>query len=197
MPQSRRSWRYKCRGGLRLRSDRSYGAVAFLVLFTTTAGTRIISPDFGLIAAHRFGLIRSAIAVAAARGARLGATARFDRAPRLSLGRRGRRRATAALSARRRRGRSSRFIALDLHVEELLADVAADAAHHLAEDHEAFLLVLLLRILLAVAAQTDALAQRLHRLEVLDPALVDLLQEKPPRPEQQARKLQFGLARLD
>src|SRR4029079_12844347 len=132
-----------------------------------------------------------------ARGARLGATARFDRAARLSLGRRGRRRATAALSARRRRGRSSRFIALDLHVEELLADVAADAAHHLAEDHEAFLLVLLLRILLAVAAQADALAQGLHRLEVIDPALVDLLQVKAALVEQQAGQRQLRLARLD
>src|SRR5436305_1640074 len=56
-----------------------------------------------------------------------------------------------------------RFFASQLHVEQLLADVAADDPHHLAEDHEAFLLVLLLGILLAVAAQTDALAERLHR----------------------------------
>ena len=55
-------------------------------------------------------------------GARLGAAARLDRA----------RAACAGAAARLRR--RCRLRALDLHVEQLLADVAADAAHHLAED---------------------------------------------------------------
>src|SRR5580765_1824650 len=153
------------------RSDRRYGAVAFLVFFTTTAGTRIVSSDLGLIAAHRLALIRGRLAAAAGR-TRLGAAARFNCTAGLFLW----------LRLRLLRGA---ILAHHLDVEQLLADVAADAAHHLAEDHEAFLLVLLLRILLAVAAQADALAQRLHRLEVIDPALVDLLQVEAALVEQQ------------
>ena len=89
------------------------------------------------------------------------------------------------------------LLAAQLHVEQLLADVAADDPHHLAEDHEAFLLVLLLGILLAVAAQADALAQRLHRLQVIDPALVDLLEVEVAREVQEDGQRELRLARLD
>src|SRR5262245_43602564 len=97
-------------------SDRGYGAVAFLVFFTTTAGTRIISSDFGLIAANRLAFFLARTAVSAG-GLRLGAAARFDRAPRLSL-------LLSRLLLRRA------LVALHLHVKQLLADVLADAAHH-------------------------------------------------------------------
>src|SRR5205809_765085 len=70
------------------------------------------------------------------------------------------------------------FLALDLDAEQLLRGVGADALHHLLEQREAGLLVFLLRVLLAVALKTDAFAERVHRLEVLDPLLVDLLERE-------------------
>ena len=68
------------------------------------------------------------------------------------------------------------LLALDLHAEQLLDDVLLDAVHHLGEQVEAVLLVLLLRILLAVARRPMPSRRCIHRLQVLDPLLVDLLE---------------------
>ena len=120
----------------------------------------------------------------AARG--VGAAARLDRAPRrAALG------AGAGCAAPRRLSRCTcMWNSFSQTLRPMLPIISPKI-------DEAFLLVLLLRILLAVAAQADALAQRLHRLEVLDPALVDLLQVEAAREEQQARQRELGLARLD
>jgi len=65
---------------------------------------------------------------------------------------------------------------LHLNAEELGADVGAGRRHHVDEDVVALLLVLLLRITLAIAAQPDSVPEVLHVGEVLDPRVVDLFQ---------------------
>ncbi len=60
-----------------------------------------------------------------------------------------------------------------LHPHQLAHELAADRREHLDEAVVALLLVLLLRVLLAVAAQADALAQVVHRQQVVLPELVD------------------------
>ena len=52
-------------------------------------------------------------------------------------------------------------------------DFALDLVQHLAEQLERFALVFLLRLLLRIAAQVDALAQVIHARQVLLPALVE------------------------
>ena len=60
-----------------------------------------------------------------------------------------------------------------LHPHQLADELVVDGREHLDEALVAFLLVLLLRVLLAVAAQADALAQVVHRQQVVLPQLVD------------------------
>ena len=64
-----------------------------------------------------------------------------------------------------------------LHPHQLADELVVDGRQHLHEAVVAFLLVLLLRVLLAVAAQADALAQVVHRQQVVLPQLVDGRQE--------------------
>ena len=82
-------------------------------------------------------------------------------------------------------------------MEQLLAQIAADAGHHLAEDDEALFLVFLLGILLPIAAQTDAFTQGLHVLQVLDPALVDLFLNEVAEEVEEVGQPKLLLARLD
>ncbi len=60
--------------------------------------------------------------------------------------------------------------------EEIADDLFLDAALHVLEEREAFLLVLDERIALAVAAQADAFLQVVERVEVILPLRVDDLQ---------------------
>src|SRR5690606_25524059 len=62
---------------------------------------------------------------------------------------------------------------LDPHRHQDPRDVRTNALLHQAEDLEGFALVFLLRILLGIAAQVDALAQVVERSEVLAPVLID------------------------
>ena len=86
-----------------------------------------------------------------------------------------------------RRWAASRFCSIsaaalladELEAKEVADDRALHAPGHLHEHLVAFLLVLLLRVLLAVAAQADALAQVVHREQVVLPLLVDGLEVEP------------------
>ena len=60
-----------------------------------------------------------------------------------------------------------------LHGQHDLHDVLLDAVEHVGEQLERFALVFLLRILLRVAAQVDALAQVIERGKVLAPMLIE------------------------
>src|SRR4051794_26343418 len=122
-PGRRYSWRS--------RTDRRV-AVALLVFLAASAGTGVVSPHLRLTASCRLRLG----AVSVARGGR--PASRFHHLPGLAgLGLLG-----DLLGVR----------PLHLDVEQLLADVPADVGHHLAEDDEPLLLVLLLGVLLAVTA---------------------------------------------
>ena len=61
-----------------------------------------------------------------------------------------------------------------------MSDSAGDARLHLLEEAVRFALVGHEGVLLAVAAQINALAELLHRGEVLDPVRVDRAEEHPP-----------------
>src|SRR6476619_2095714 len=106
-----------------------YGPVALLVLLAAAAGTGIIASHLGLLASLRAGLWSTRRRFVAR--LLLAAAARFDGLTR-ALGLALRNRHLAALLG-----------ALELHVEQLLAHIAGDDPHHLAEDDEPFLLVLL------------------------------------------------------
>ena len=64
-------------------------------------------------------------------------------------------------------------IVRDAYRIHLLDDVGLEAAEHLREDVEALALILLKRVALTVAAQSDALFEMIHRQEVLFPVLVE------------------------
>src|SRR5690606_23826630 len=68
------------------------------------------------------------------------------------------------------------FLARSLHAAERVHHRGLDALERDLEEREAFTLVLLLRVALAVASQADAVAEVIHRREVLDPLAVDLLE---------------------
>src|SRR5437868_13973365 len=63
--------------------------------------------------------------------------------------------------------------------QDRLRDVARDLRGHLIEERASLILIGHERILLAVAAQVDPLAELLHRGEMLDPVCVDRAQEEP------------------
>ena len=71
---------------------------------------------------------------------------------------------------------AARRLRLHLDAHQLLDDVGLHAADQLLEQVVAFLLVLLQRVLLAVAAQPDALLQVVHAEEVVAPQVVERLQ---------------------
>src|SRR5438445_143204 len=78
--------------------------------------------------------------------------------------------------------------------EDLLRHAARDARRHLFEERVGLALVGDERVLLAVAAQIDALAELLHRGEVLDPVDVDRAQENPPLHHARQLLAELGLA---
>src|SRR5438105_4007543 len=65
------------------------------------------------------------------------------------------------------------------HSQDGLRDAAGDPRLHLLKEAVRFALVGDERVLLAVAAQVDTLAELLHRSEVLDPVRVDRSEEDP------------------
>src|SRR5262249_9136037 len=160
---------------------RGCGPVALLVLLAATARAGVVAPDLGLGAPHgrhllRLGGLRRCLLLAA-----LLPLGRVDRhhLPLLQL------------------GQLLFLLPLDAHAEQLLPPVAGDVRGHLLEQVEPLLLVLLLGVLLSVAAQADALAQVLHRLEVLDPRRIDLLQVEVAREVEEERRGQVVLAPLE
>src|SRR5256712_5711279 len=78
--------------------------------------------------------------------------------------------------------------------EDLLRHAARDARRHLFEERVSLALVGDERVLLAIAAQVDALAELLHRGEVLDPVDVDRAQEDPPLHHARQLLAELGLA---
>ena len=161
----------------------------FLYFLPLPQGQGSLRPTLGSVAPHGAGL---AVAVGRRRWPRGGCGCRRRRT-RSSCG--GARRCGCGGGAARRRPRPRAGSGRGTASRRRCAWMVG---HHLAEDVEAFLLVLLLRVLLAVAAQADALAQGLHRLEVLDPAL-----RRSPRGRSGATgrgrsgQRELGLARLD
>src|SRR5579884_2867817 len=169
----------------------SRGAVALLVLLAAAAGTRGVATHLGPVAAHGLDLRpplfgRSGVREADARRLR----------PALALlevgHRRRHRRAVGRSLGREPHGRA---LHLDLHAHRLLDDVGLEAPHHLFEDLEAFLLVLLERVELPVAAQPDALLQVLHRQQVLPPERVERLEHDEPLEMAQHVRAVLPLAR--
>src|SRR6266581_3732718 len=71
------------------------------------------------------------------------------------------------------------FRSPDGHSENRLRDSACDTRFHFLEEAVCFALVRDERVLLAVAAEIYALAQLLHRREVLDPVRVDGAEKDP------------------
>src|SRR5579859_4591702 len=143
-------------------------AVAFLVLLAGAAPARVVAAD----------LLRR-------RGRRGGARpVRLQRRARSAVRRRDR--ALRHRGQRRRVGGGLVLLVLlgllgraDRDPEDRLRDVARDLRRHLVEVGPRFVLVRDERVLLPVAAEVDALAELLHRGEVLDPVGVDGPQQEP------------------
>src|SRR5690349_12191481 len=133
---------------------------ALLVLLARAARAQIVAPD--LLAVQRARL-------AAARGGPRGgaALARLVAARLAPLGR--------ALGD----SGGGRLLLGHAHLEELLDRRLLQAADHLLEHVEGFLLVLGQRVALAVAAEPDALLQVIHVQQVLAPELVDAAEASP------------------
>ena len=70
------------------------------------------------------------------------------------------------------------LLASHLHRQHDLDHVLLDAVEHVGEELEGLALVFLLRILLRVAAQVDALAQVIERRQMLAPVMVEGLQHQ-------------------
>src|SRR5579885_151084 len=150
----------------------SRGAVALLVLLAAAAGARGGAAHLCPFAAHGLDLLprlfgRSTVREAEAR----------RMLPALALLETRHRRAVGRPLGGELHGCA---LHLDLHAHSLLDDVGLEAPHHLLEDLEAFLLVLLERVELPVAAQPDALLQVLHGQEVLPPERVERLEHDEP-----------------
>src|SRR6185503_2389655 len=67
---------------------------------------------------------------------------------------------------------------LHAHAQRQARDFVLDRGHELLEQLEALGLVLVLRVLLGVAAQADAVAQGVDRAQVVHPLGVDRVQEE-------------------
>src|SRR5579871_5124598 len=155
----------------------SRGAVALLVLLAAAAGAGVVAAHLLPLAAHGLDLRRRLLR----RGGVREAKARRLRPALAALEIGDRRRQPEVLGGcpvhrDPRRGARRRALHLHLHAQELLDDVGLHAPHHLLEDLEALLLVLLERVELAVAAQPDALLEVLHREQVLAPETVEGLE---------------------
>src|SRR4029077_1564802 len=170
--------------------------VALLVLLAASARARIVAPDLLGVAPHGLDLLR----------ARRGLPVREAHARRRSLllaslqigdggGHRrieilGRREAGRRSGVGLHRGR----LRLQLDAHQLLDHVRLHAADQLLEQVVAFLLVLLQRVLLAVAAQPDALLQVVHAEEVVAPQVVERLQPDDALEVAHHRRGEGGLA---
>ena len=71
--------------------------------------------------------------------------------------------------------RNFRFV-LDLHTRQHRDDLVFEARQHVVEHRERFALVFLLRVFLRVGTQIDALAQVVHRCQMLTPEAIQSLQ---------------------
>src|SRR6266849_7500635 len=148
------------------------GEVALLVLLAAAAGAGIVAADAGAGAGDG-ALLGGGCSVSAGAG---GFAVGLDGPGRAAL-RHGRQ---AGGSGALRRGAGGRLrdggllYRLDPHGGG--DDAGGDAALHDLEELEPFLLLLDLLVLLAVAAQVDALAQVVHLQQVVLPELIDRVQ---------------------
>src|SRR5207237_6463399 len=88
------------------------------------------------------------------------------------------------------------FADSDSHSQDRVGDSACDARLHLLEEAVGLALVRHERILLAVAAQINALAELFHRGEVLDPVRVDRAKKNPSLHRARELLSELLLARL-
>src|SRR3954454_7459406 len=152
------------------------GAVALLELLAAAAPARVVAADVVVLALVNGGRRAAAAARERGRRARRRAGDRIGARERLVLVREV---AVRRPAVRRRRLLGERFgvARLDLRVEEDRHDLLPDRRVQILEHVEALVPVLRQRVLLRHRAQVDPLAQVLHVLEVLAPALVDDLQD--------------------
>src|SRR5437867_11968170 len=156
-------------GALRLTGMARSGefAVAVLVLLAASAGAGVIAADLGHLAGqrmrcgghggHRVVVFRDATVLVRVRVGHVAdcAGALLDR-----LG-----------------GLRHLFLRLDAHGQQDARDLHLHHVEQLREQLEGLALVLLLRVLLRIAAQVDALAQIVQRRQVLAPMRVERLQQ--------------------
>src|SRR5690606_4698702 len=142
-------------------------AVALLVLLARTAGTGVVAADLRPLAVDR--RLREAGLAGALR--RLG----LDRGEATGLGvlELHRTRLRFGLLALLALERFDLVLAADARAGDHLDDLVLEARQHAFEQFERLALELLLRLLLRVAAQVDALAQVIHAGQVLLPAVVE------------------------
>src|SRR3954447_23976979 len=160
------------------------GPVTLLELLAAAAPARVVAPDLvALVDVARLDLHRHVDVDAVLRRV-LDAAARDTRRGR--CGKRARLIAAAAVlqPARSRRTRALRLeavavlaLVLDLDVEDVAGELLPDRGDQAREHLEALVLVRDKRVDLGEAAQVDALAQVVHVVQVLAPALVDDLEQ--------------------
>src|SRR3954454_19969882 len=154
------------------------GPVALLELLARAAPARVVAADLLVLVDDALldnrGLDRlvgvDAVAVPA-----VGAGLVVERAPRVGE-RRPARRAAGALGGGERLALPVLALRLDLDVVDHAREVRPDRVHEVLEEREALVLVRHERVDLGEAAEVDALAQVVHVVEVLAPALVDDLE---------------------
>src|SRR4051794_21809077 len=175
------------------------GAVALLELLARAAPARVVAAELGVLVApallHDRHVVRlvglDAVALAAV-GARLvleGPARVLERAEARLLRRRG----GPALG---RRLVAVRRLDLDFDVVDHPGEVGPDGVHEVLEEGERLVLVGDERLDLGEPAQVDALAQVVHVVEVLAPALVDDLQQQVAFERPHELLAQFLLALL-
>src|SRR3954449_11310313 len=155
-------------------------AVALLELLARSAPARVVAPEAGVLV--NAALLHDGL-ILAGRLARLAVGGRLilDRAARVRQRAHAARHLRGRLPLRRRlRGRAVAVGALhlDLDVVDHAGEVGPDRVHQVVEEREGLVLVGHDRLDLGEPAQVDALAQVVHVVEVLAPALVDDLEHQ-------------------
>src|SRR5215207_8246096 len=167
------------------------GAVALLVLLARAAPARVVATELLV-------LVDAPLLDHGAAGRRL--LARLPVRGRLVLGGAARvlhrRRAAAAAPLVGQRAVAVRARHLDLDVVDHPREVRPDAVHQVLEEREALVLVSDERVDLGEPAQVDPLAQVVHVVEVLAPALVDDLQQQEALQRPHQLLAEIGLALL-
>src|SRR5690606_32845023 len=143
-------------------------AVAVLVFLARSARARIVAPDLGPFAMHRR-LARLGLGISCLAEVVL---ARHEPA-RFGMLELHRARLRGCLQLLLLLERLHFFLAAHAHPRERLHDLVLDSVEHALEQLECLALELLLRLLLRITAQVDALAQVVHAREMFLPAIVE------------------------